>query len=162
MDKKKHEKVHQDKKKDEVEEKTEELLDQLKRTLADYRNLEKRVEENRIEWIKMSNKQLLLRLLPGLDALLLAEKHTQDEGIKLSIKTFLDILEDEGVKKIETLGHDFDPNLMECVGTVEGDPSADSGQGEGKVIEELKPGYMLHDKVLRVAQVTVGKKNNDL
>ena len=153
MDKKKHEKVQQDKKKkDEVEEKSEELLDQLKRTLADYRNLEKRVEENRVEWIKMSNKQLLLRILPGLDALLLAEKHTQDEGIKLSIKTFLDILENEGVKKIETVGHDFDPNLMECIGAVEGD--------EGKVIEELKPGYMLHDKVLRVAQVTVGNSGN--
>jgi molecular chaperone GrpE len=152
MDKKKHEKNQDKNKKDDLEEKNEELLDQLKRTLADYRNLEKRVEENKLEWIKIANKQLLLRILPGLDALLLAEKHTQDEGIGLSIKTFLSILEDEGVKKIETLGHDFDPNLMECIGTVEGE--------EGKVIEELKPGYMLHDKVLRVAQVTVGKSEN--
>jgi molecular chaperone GrpE (heat shock protein) len=56
-----------------------------------------------------------LKLLPGLDSLLLAEKHTQDEGVKLSIKHFLDILENEGVKKIETIGKDFDPNLMEAI-----------------------------------------------
>jgi molecular chaperone GrpE len=153
MDKKKHEKVKEEESKDELEEKNEELLEQLKRTLADYRNLEKRVEENKLEWIKMANKQLLLRILPGLDALLLAEKHTQDEGIKLSIKTFLGILEDEGVKKIETVGKDFDPNLMECIGTVEGE--------NGKVIEESKPGFMLHDKVLRVAQVTVGNSESN-
>jgi len=150
MDKKKHEK-HE--KKENLEKKNEELLDQLKRTLADYRNLEKRVEENKLEWIKIANKQLLLRILPGLDALLLAEKHTKDEGIALSIKTFLNILEQDGVLKIETIGKDFDPNLMECVGIIEGE--------EGKVIEELKPGYMLHDKVLRPAQVTVGKLGND-
>jgi molecular chaperone GrpE len=150
MDKKKQK--HEEKeKKDELEQKNEELLAQLKRSLADYQNLEKRIEENRLEWVKMANKQLLLRLLPGLDALLLAEKHTQDEGVKLSIKTFLNILEEEGVKKIETVGKDFDPNLMECVGVVECDK-------EGVVVEEVKPGYMLHDKVLRVAQVTVGKK----
>ena len=128
----------------------EELENQLKRSLADYQNLEKRVEENRVEWIKMANKQLLLRLLPGIDALILAEKHTKDEGITLSIKKILDILEDEGVKKIETKGLDFDPKLMECVCAVEGE--------EGKVIEELKPGYLLHENLLRAAQVTVGKK----
>lgn len=151
MDKKKHEKPNEDNKnkKEQLGQKCKELEDQLKRTLADYQNLEKRVEENRLEWVKMANKQLLLRLLPGLDALLLAEKHTQDEGVKLSIKKILDILETEGVKKIETEGKDFDPNLMECVHAVEGE--------EGKVIEELRPGYLLYDKVLRVAQVTVGK-----
>src|SRR3990170_3402461 len=123
----------------------EKLENQLKRSLADYQNLEKRVEENRLEWIKMANKQLLLRILPGIDALLLAEKHTKDEGISLSIKKILEILEAEGVKKIQTVGSDFDPNLMECVCAVKGQ--------EGKVIEELKPGYMLHDKILRVAEV---------
>jgi molecular chaperone GrpE len=149
MDKTKNNKPTEHKKKEEVDEKFQELENQLKRTLADYQNLEKRVEENRLEWIKLANKQLLLRLLPGLDALQLAEKHTQDEGVKISIKTILDILETEGVKKIETKGRDFDPNLMECIGTVEGE--------EGKVIEEIRPGFMLHDKILRVAQVTVGK-----
>jgi molecular chaperone GrpE len=126
------------------------LENQLKRALADYQNLEKRIAEEKGSWIKTANKNLLLQLLPGLDSLLLAEKHTQDEGVKLSIKHFLDILENEGVKKIETVGKDFDPNLMEAAGTVQGE--------ENKVIEEVRTGYLLYDSVLRPAQVIVGKQ----
>lgn len=135
-------------KKLEIQEK--ELEEQLKRTLADYQNLEKRVTLEKEELIKSANKGLILRLLPALDVLMLAEKHTKDEGVSLSIKHFLDILENEGVKKIETEGQDFDPRIMECVQTIEGQ--------EGKVTEELKPGYVLGEKVLRPAQVSVGKK----
>ena len=125
------------------------LENQLKRALADYQNLEKRIASEKSSWILASNKNLLLRLLPGLDSLLLAEKHTQDEGVKISIKHFLDILENEGVKKIETVGKDFNPNLMEAITTQEGE--------DGKVLEEVRAGYMLYDQVLRPAQVIVGK-----
>jgi len=124
------------------------LENQLKRALADYQNLEKRIAEEKSSWIKTANKDLLLRLLPGLDNLILAEKHTQDEGVKLSIKHFVDALENEGVKKIETVGKDFDPKLMEAVTTQKGE--------EGKVVEEVRAGYMLYDFVLRPAQVIVG------
>lgn len=135
------------------EEKQNELKNvenQLKRALADYQNLEKRIASEKSEWIKIANKNLLLRLLPGLDSLILAQKHTQDEGIRLSIKHFLEILEEEGVKKIETEGKDFNPNLMEAVSTKDGE--------EGKVVEEVRTGYTLFDTILRPAQVTVGKK----
>ncbi len=128
------------------------LENQLKRALADYQNLEKRVAEEKSSWIKAANKDLLLKLLPGLDSLILAEKHTQDEGVKLSIKHFLDILEQDGVKKIETVGLDFDPNFMEAVSTADGE--------EGKVVEEIRAGYTLFGQVLRPAQVVVGKANN--
>jgi molecular chaperone GrpE len=131
-------------------EELENLENQLKRALADYQNLEKRIAEEKGIWLKVANKNLLLKLLPGLDSLLLAEKHTQDEGVKISIKHFLDILENEGVKKIETAGKAFDPNLMEAIGTADGE--------EGKVIEEARAGYMLFDSILRPAQVIVGKK----
>ena len=135
----------------EPEENTElsNLENQLKRALADYQNLEKRIASEKSSWILASNKNLLLRLLPGLDSLLLAEKHTQDEGVKLSIKHFIDSLEAEGVKKIETVGRTFDPNLMEAITTQEGE--------EGKVLEEVRAGYMLFDQILRPAQVIVGK-----
>lgn len=129
------------------------LENQLRRALADYQNLEKRIASEKSSWILASNKNLLLRLLPGLDSLLLAEKHTQDEGVKLSIKHFLDILENEGVKKIESIGKDFDPNLMEAITTQEGE--------NGKVLEEVRTGYMLFDSVLRPAQVIVGKQENN-
>ncbi|MCL4418905.1 nucleotide exchange factor GrpE [Patescibacteria group bacterium] len=138
---------------EEFKKKIEELETQLKRSLADYQNLEKRFVEEKTKLVKTANRQLLLRLLPALDALLLAEEHTKDQGVVLSIKHFLDILEKEGVKKIETKGHDFDPSLMECVQTIEGE--------EGKAIREVKSGYMLNDTVLRVAQVAVGKSKGE-
>jgi molecular chaperone GrpE len=135
--------------KDQASDKIENLENQLKRAVADYQNLEKRIYSEKSEWIKAANKDLLLRLLPGLDSLILAEKHTQDEGVKVSVKHFLDILEEVGVKKIETENQDFDPNLMEAVGTTNGD--------ENKVIEETRAGYKLFDLVLRPSQVIVGK-----
>lgn len=137
---------------EELKKKNEELENHLKRTLADYQNFEKRIKEERQELIRSANRGLILRLLPALDALMLAQKHTNDEGLKLSIQQLSDILEKEGVKKIETFKKNFDPKYMECVQTIDGE--------EGKVIEELKAGYMLNDNVLRVAQVLVGKSSN--
>ena len=135
----------------------EELETQLKRVLADYQNLEKRTAEEKQELIKSASRGLILRLLPALDTLVIAQKHTNDQGLKLSVRQLFDILEKEGVVKIETMGENFDPKYMEAVTIVEVDPSTGSGQ-EGKVVEELRPGYMLDDKVLRVAQVVVGRQ----
>ncbi len=143
-------KKHEDNKKE--TDKSQNLENQLKRAVADYQNLEKRVAVEKSDWIKLSNKDLLLRLMPGLDSLILAQKHTQDEGIKIAIKHFLEILEQEGVKKIETAGKNFDPNLMEAVATNIGE--------NDKVLEETRAGYVLNDKVLRPAQVIVGKEQN--
>lgn len=126
----------------------EALENQLKRALADYQNLERRVADQKANWIMSANKDLILRLLPGLDNLLLADKHTQDEGVKIAIKHFMEILESDGVEKIKTENADFDPNLMEAISTTEGD--------EGKVVEEVKTGYTLNGDVIRAAQVVVG------
>ena len=78
--------------KEELKKKVEELENHVKRTLADYRNLEKRVAEDRQELIKSENKGLILRLLPALDTLMIAKKHTNDQGLNLSIKQLFDIL----------------------------------------------------------------------
>jgi len=142
-----------DKSKEEIahlKQKIEELENQVKRIFADYQNLEKRVTIERREWLIKANKDLILRLLPALDFLLLSNKHIEDEGLKLSVQKFFDILKIEGVEKIETKGREFDPNLMEGIKTVAGD--------ENKVIEELRSGFKMGDQVLRAAQVTVGKK----
>lgn len=134
----------------ELEEKLVETENQFKRALADYQNLQKRVAQERTEWIRAANRDLLLRLLPVLDTLMMAEKHIKDQGVTLSIHQFLDALKQEGVVRIKTNGEDFDPMTMECVQTAEGE--------EGKVLEEFRAGYLLYDKVLRPAQVTVGRK----
>src|SRR3989344_1632457 len=140
------------KKHDEKLNKNKDLENQLKRALADYQNLEKRIAEEKSSWVRSANKDLILRLLPGLDSLLLAEKHTDDEGVKVSIDHFLDIFQKEGLEKIETIGREFNPNLMEAISTREGE--------EGIVLEEIKPGYSLKGEVLRPAQVIVGKETN--
>lgn len=124
------------------------LEDHLRRALADYKNLEKRTEEKRSELVINSNMHLIQKLLPILDDLFLAQKHIQDDGLNLSIQKFLDILKDEGVRMIETKDVKFDPNIMECVSVTQGD--------EGKVLEELRKGFIMNDRILRPAQVVVG------
>jgi len=158
MDDKKTKKFEEDKteKKDEtvhLKKEIEELENRVKRIFADYQNLEKRVAEEKRALIFNSNKNLLLNLLPVLDTLMLALAHTKDKGLELSIKQFTDTLEAEGVSRIETKDKLFDPLLMECVGTKEGE--------ELKVLEETRTGYKLGDIILRPALVIVGKKDID-
>ncbi|HRN96018.1 MAG TPA: nucleotide exchange factor GrpE [Candidatus Levybacteria bacterium] len=131
--------------------KVAELEDQYMRAVADYRNLEKRVAEERLEYIKFANRELLERLLPSFDTLFLAEKYVQDDGLKLTIKTLYDALDQVGVKRIETVGKSFNPDIMECIETVEGEADI--------VTEEVRPGFTLFEKTLRPSLVKVGKGN---
>lgn len=135
-----------------VEEQVNEWEDKARRALADYQNLEKRVRDDRINLIRSANKDLLLRFLPVLDTLILANQHVANEGLQLSINQFTDTLKSEGVVKIDTKDKKFDPLLMEVVSTGEGK--------EGVVIQEVRTGYLLHDILLRPAQVIVGKEKN--
>ena len=125
-----------------------ELENQLKRALADYQNLEKRIASEKSEWIKGANRELIVKLLPILDDLFLAQQHIQNAGLDLSVQKFQDILESEGVKRIEVKDREFDPNTMECVSVKEGE--------ENKVLEEVRSGFIINDRVLRPAQVVVG------
>lgn len=124
------------------------------RALADYQNLEKRIRSTREVEARFAAQNFILKLLPVLDTLKKAEKSIQDEGIQLAIKQFEDSLAAEQVKKIDVSGKKFDPQIMECVEAVESDK-------EGEVVEEIRTGYMMWDKVIRAAQVKVGKKKID-
>ena len=86
--------------------------------------------------------------MPILDDLFLAQKHIQDSGLNLSIQKFLDVLSEEGLQRIQTEGQQFDPERMECV-------SVQAGE-ENKILEELRPGFIMNDRTLRPAQVVVG------
>ena len=129
--------------------KLEESEAKYRRALADYQNLVRRTHEEKQEWAKFSSKELVLKLLPILDTLMLAEKHTQDKNFALVVQQFLQTLATEGVARIETVGKDFNPQTMDAVTTTEGD--------EGKVVEESRAGYALGETVLRPAQVIVGQ-----
>jgi len=131
----------------------EEFENKYKRAIADYQNLQKRVQEEKSEWIRSANKDLILRILTVLDTLMLAQQHTQDKNIQVTIQQFLDILKSEGVIKIETVGQKFDPAVMEAIAT-------DTGE-DGMVLEELRAGFMIYDKLLRAAQVKVGSANQN-
>ncbi|HVZ58775.1 MAG TPA: nucleotide exchange factor GrpE [Patescibacteria group bacterium] len=133
----------------EWQEKAANFENKFKRALADYQNLEKRLRDERGEIIRTSNRDLLLRFLPVLDTLILARQHDGGQTFQVVIDQFLDILKAEGIIQIKTVGEKFDPSLMEVVTTQEGK--------EGIVIQEVRPGYLLHDRLLRVAQVIVGK-----
>ncbi len=131
--------------------KKEELIDlenKWKRAMADYANLEKRIEKEKQDFVKFSNIILLEKLLDILDDLERCLLHCQDQGLKIIFDKFAKIIKDEGVEEIPVLGKNFDPNLMEAVETVPGT--------KGKVIEVLTKGYSVEGKVLRPAKVKVG------
>jgi molecular chaperone GrpE len=106
---------------DEDKKQIEYLKDQLARAVAETRNLEKRFLDEKQEFVKYANRDLLLRLLPAFDMLFLAGKYVEDEGVKLTIKRIEDVFSEIGVKRVETEGKQFDPTVMECVETKEGD-----------------------------------------
>lgn len=133
---------------DESAVKIAELEELVKRTVADYHNLENRMIEEKKSMSAYFVTELLKRLLPAFDTLFLAAKYTKDQGIELTVKQLLDALKNEGVIRIETEEAVFNPAFMECVEVVAGE--------SGKVIEEISPGFTYADKLLRAAKVKVG------
>ncbi|OGK16112.1 nucleotide exchange factor GrpE [Candidatus Roizmanbacteria bacterium RIFCSPHIGHO2_01_FULL_39_12b] len=119
------------------------------RALADYQNLERRTNEQIGQIRHTAGKHLLLQLLDVVDDVERAEVFVNDEGLSHVRNKLLKILEDSGVKQIEVLGQEFDPNVAECIELVEGK--------ENRVIKELQKGYTLHGEVLRTAKVAVGR-----
>lgn len=136
-----------------------ELENQLKRAVADYHNLEKRVTEGRSELTKWGTGELLIKLLPTLDHLEQAlsganEAEKQSgwfKGVELAVKELNQVLQSEGLEQIVADGQ-FDPNLHEAVDTSEGE--------DNKILKMVRKGYTLNGKVLRPAQVVVGKSES--
>jgi molecular chaperone GrpE len=135
----------------ELKKQVEEYKKKYLRALADYQNLEKRVGEEREELIKIANKNLLIKILPFLDNVEKAEIFIKDQGLKISKDHLLQILKETGLEEIDLIGKDFDPNLAEAIDIV-------PGKEDNKVVEVLRKGYRLKDKIIRVAQVKVSKK----
>jgi len=130
---------------------------------AEYENTRKRIEKEKIDHIKFANEYIIAQLFPIVDNFDMAfsamekaeDKNAVMDGIRLVQKEFHRILEENGVKKIETKGKQFDPHLHEAVLAIETDEYPD-----GMILEEVRAGYLLNDRLLRPAQVKVAK--NDL
>jgi len=128
---------------------TEELENNWKRALADYKNLEKRVAEEKQNYTQFANEVLLRQLLPVLDNLESLQGHIQDEGLSFIVKDFKNLLQSMGILEIElSEGDAFDSTTMDCIETVECE------KHKGSVHSVVKKGYTLQDKVLRPAVVT--------
>jgi len=131
------------------EDKITELENSWKRALADYRNLEKRVIEEKREFAKFVLVAFIRNLLPILDNLEKAQSHLNDSGLALVVESFKNALKEEQVEEIESLGKEFNPTLHEAI---------EVGEGEDNIIiSVLEKGYKLQDRVIRPAKVVVGK-----
>jgi molecular chaperone GrpE len=131
------------------------LKNQLARALADYENLKKRTDQERLEFIKFSSSKIIAKLLPILDMLNEAQKHLGDSGLAITIGEFEKLLTDEGVTKISVAKGDvFDENIHEAVEVLTGKMQSDNG----KIAEVILPGWQCDDgQVVRHAKVKVYK-----
>jgi molecular chaperone GrpE len=135
----------------ELEEKNLVLQDKLNRSLADYSNLEKRVESQRQFFVTLATTALMTKMIDVIDDFNLVYSHLQDSGLKMAIDKFLSTLKSEGVEEINPIDAKFDPETMECVEVINGE--------DQKVISIRKLGYKLNGHVVRPAQVVVGKSD---
>ena len=143
-----------DKVKEQLQERINELDGNWKRALADYKNLEFRTEKAVREALTFGTKGLIIKLLKVLDELDMAVEHHPDQAwAKMTRDEMKTILSDEGVKEIEVLGKQFNPNEMECVSKTEG--------AENIVVKIVQKGYKIYDQVLRPARVEVGSGENE-
>jgi molecular chaperone GrpE len=128
----------------------EEWKNKYLRALADYQNLERRTREEKEEVRKYAAELIIGRMLSVVDTFAKVKEHIKDTGFDLAYKEMVAVLEEQGVKHIDVVGREFNPHEMECIEVVKGENNI--------VIEETLPGYRIHGKILRVAQVKVGKE----
>jgi molecular chaperone GrpE len=145
--------------------------DRYLRQVAELENFKKRANREKDEAIRFANEALVKDLLPVVDNLERAIAHAKDggngrplvEGVEMVLRGFFDILAKHGVVAISAIGQPFDPKKHEAMAQVESatyDPNT--------VVEEYHKGYLLRDRLLRPALVSVaktpksqGKKNDD-
>jgi molecular chaperone GrpE len=145
------------KKLEEAESKTSEYRDSWLRSQAEFQNYKKRLErDNELTYISMKG-DIIKKVLPALDDLerALQNRRTDDPwaaGIELIARKLQNMLESEGVKKIEALGVEFDPNFHEAISHEPAD-----GAQSGHVIGVVQNGYMLGERVIRPALVRVAQ-----
>jgi molecular chaperone GrpE len=143
-----------------TQQKSEEYLDGWQRSRAEFANYRKRVERERQQIYQNTASEIIRRYLDVLDDLERALKNVPEDpataewakGIDLIFRKLLTILESEGIKPMDAQGAEFDPNLHEAI-SQEDNPEVESGH----IIEVVRTGYMIGDRVLRPATVRVAR-----
>ena len=145
-------------KKDKKDEKIEELTDRVRRQMAEFDNFRKRTEKEKTQMFETGAKSIVEKILPvvdnferGLAAVTEEEKGTPFvEGMEKIYKQMMTVLEEAGVKPIEAVGQEFDPNFHNAVMHAE-----DEEFGENIIAEEFQKGYTYRDSVVRHSMVKV-------
>ena len=146
------------KKKDKKDEKIEELTDKLTRQMAEFDNFRKRTEKEKSQMYEVGAKDIIEKILPvvdnferGLGSVPEEEKNAPFvEGMEKIYKQLMTTLESVGVKPIEAVGQEFNPDFHNAVMHVE-----DEGLGEIIIAEEFQKGYMYRESVVRHSMVKV-------
>ena len=146
------------KKKDPRDEKIEDLTDRLKRSMAEFDNFRKRTEKEKSAMYEIGARDIIEKILPVVDnferGLAAVPEDAKDnpyaDGMEKIYKQMVKTLEDLGVKPIEAVGKEFDPNFHNAVMHVE-----DENLGENIIAVELQKGYMYRDSVVRHSMVQV-------
>jgi molecular chaperone GrpE len=143
--------------------KADENWERLLRVTADFENFKKRAARERTEATQFANAALLQKLLPILDNFEMAQAAAQNaQGDKLaSLQTGIAMIQQQlksalaeaGLEEMDASGKPFDPTFHEAVSQQETD-----GVPEGQVIQQIRKGYKLHNRLLRPAAVIVAKK----
>ncbi|RMH34615.1 MAG: nucleotide exchange factor GrpE [Nitrospirae bacterium] len=141
-----------------------ELQEKYLRLAAEFENYKRRIQREQVEQIKFANEKILKELLTTVDNLERAIQCGRDqqtvgallEGVELTYKHLVDTLTKFGVKQIESAGQPFDPSKHQAVAQVEA-PSTPPNM----VVEEYQKGYLLNERILRPAMVTVSKEPSD-
>ena len=136
-----------------IDEKQELLKAQLIRALADYDNLQKRVEKERSQYKDIALVRIIVKLLPAIDMLEDSQNHLKDSGLAIALKEMYDMLSEEGVEKISTtkgtLFNEEEHEVIEVVG--------ESKKGVPTIEEVVLPGWKLGEILVRPAKVKVKK-----
>lgn len=151
----------EDKKTEELGQKLAEINDKYLRLSAEFDNYRKRTLKEKMELTKNAGQQILEKILPVMDNFeraLQSMETAKDvpalrEGVELIYSTFKDFLAQNGVKEMECLHTDFDPEVQEAVTKIPA-PTEDL---KGKVVDCIQKGYTLNDKVIRFPKVVVGE-----
>lgn len=143
--------------------KADEYFDQLLRLQAEFDNYRKRVNKERVELHKYANEKLLGDILPifdnfqrsltALEEHVTSENHKFYEGVELIYKQLSQLLKQNGIEELESVGQQFDPRFHEALQQIE---SAE--HPENTVVTEISKGYMLNERLLRPAAVIVSKQ----
>jgi molecular chaperone GrpE len=136
------------------------LNDKFLRQLAEFDNFRRRTAKERVELIQTAGRDVITELLDVLDDSERAQKQMEStndvsqikEGVQLVFTKLRNTLSGKGLKQMETLGKDFNPDLHEAITEIEA-----GEQKKGKVVAEVQKGYYLNDKIIRFAKVVVGK-----